>query len=427
MSKKKKIKHNDGFVNAFTGQGMRSRDPFVSYSVDAETTMNEEEIDNLYTFNGIAQKIVDAPADDAITEGFKLKNGLDDIEQSELVMSALEDLNWQEVFSEALSWNRAYGGSAVLLVTNDGKPFNEPLEITSKTRIEKLEVFSKQDITDTGYFYSDITSPKYGKPYMYTLLNQWGNSFDVHESRLLLFRGGRLSKQKRRERQGWGASCFDIIKGRLVQYETSMNLSLAALSRLSQSVLKLNGLAEVLSSDGGDTMVQRRLQTIDMARHFLNTIAIDSLDDYQQHGLALGGITQIEEEFECALSAASNIPVTILFGRSPAGMNATGHSDFEQYYKMVKHIQVRDLKPRLLYLIEVLNQINGWKLPDKYTIEFKPLWSMSEQEQASLKQTEVSIASGKVSAINTLVQSEVITKEEARNILQSIINKDDVK
>lgn len=40
------------------------------------------------------------------------------------------------------------------------------------------------------------------------------------------------------------------------------------------------------------------------------------------------------------LSAVSEIPVTILFGRSPCGQNATGDSDFEQYYSMVQNYNV---------------------------------------------------------------------------------------
>lgn len=43
------------------------------------------------------------------------------------------------------------------------------------------------------------------------------------------------------------------------------------------------------------------------------------------------------------LSAQSNIPQTILFGRSPVGMNSTGESDLENYYNSVEHIQTKML------------------------------------------------------------------------------------
>lgn len=46
------------------------------------------------------------------------------------------------------------------------------------------------------------------------------------------------------------------------------------------------------------------------------------------------------------LSALTNIPQTILFGRSPAGMNATGESDFENYYNFIERIQKQDVKEK---------------------------------------------------------------------------------
>ena len=44
------------------------------------------------------------------------------------------------------------------------------------------------------------------------------------------------------------------------------------------------------------------------------------------------------------LSAVTNIPQTILFGRSPAGENSTGDSDFENYYNYIERIQKLMLK-----------------------------------------------------------------------------------
>ena len=80
------------------------------------------------------------------------------------------------------------------------------------------------------------------------------------------------------------------------------------------------------------------------------------------------------------------------------------------------------MKPQLSRLISILNQLKGLNLPEKYTIEFNPLWSMSEPEKAQVKQTKVNTEAAKINAVNTLVSSEIITKEEAREILSEIMN-----
>jgi len=63
-----------------------------------------------------------------------------------------------------------------------------------------------------------------------------------------------------------------------------------------------------------------------MARHLMNTIAIDGADEYDQKNLTVSGVKDIMNELQIALSAAADIPATVLFGRSPAGENATGHA-----------------------------------------------------------------------------------------------------
>lgn len=47
---------------------------------------------------------------------------------------------------------------------------------------------------------------------------------------------------------------------------------------------------------------------------------------------------------------------------------------------------------------------------------------MSEPEKASVKQTKVNTEAAKINAVNTLVSSEIITKEEARKILSEIMS-----
>ena len=44
------------------------------------------------------------------------------------------------------------------------------------------------------------------------------------------------------------------------------------------------------------------------------------------------GFDHVTEAAQLNLSAKTHIPMTKLFGRSPAGMNATGESDLQNYF-----------------------------------------------------------------------------------------------
>ena len=399
----------DGFLNTVLGSGLMSRDPFRHFRFSPDRMIDDTECASLYTYNGIARRIISAPADEAVKRGFSLKNNGVELEESAAVKSVFEDLEGEERFSRALSWDRLYGGAVVLIVADDGAAdLSEPLREDRLRKIERLCVYEAPEVyTSEWYAYDDPRDIKYGQPEFYQISGYFGGNFLVHESRLLIFHGDPLPVDQRRMRNGWGAKVYERIFADLMRYDESLSLGLMALSRLSQGVLKLAGLADLLSYKDGEKIVQKRLQMIDMARHMMNTLALNQDDEYDQKNLSLSGVKDVIEEFQTALAAVTEIPVTVLFGRSPGGLNATGKADFENFYNLVQRIQRRTLRPQLSRLIALIGKCRDYRirLPDAYTLEFEPLWSPTEKEQAEtrniLAQAEKNKADARVALVNT--------------------------
>ena len=411
----------DGFFNAVIGHGLKSRDPFAAYQFGMPRLMSDQEADDLFTFNGIANKIITEPANEAVRTGFDLKNGDAVIDQNEQLCSVFEDLKGQKRMAEALMWDRLYGGCAVLMVIDDGGTLEDPLNEANIRKIERLQVFEAPDVTyQDSCLYGDPSDPAYGKPQFYTLVNYQGQSLLVHESRLLLFRGGVISNRRRRMRNGWGGRVFDRIAQELTNYNSSLSLSLMAISRLSQGILKFSGMESLLQNDFGEEQVRKRLQLIDMARHMMNTIAIDTADEYDQKNMTIAGLKDIIQEFELALSAVTNIPATVLFGRSPAGMNATGKADFEAYYNMVSRIQQRTLRPALLRLFDVISKAKEYPftLPESYTIAFKPRWNPTEKEIAETANIKAQAKEHEANAARSYMDIGALDISEIRRTLK---------
>ena len=57
---------------------------------------------------------------------------------------------------------------------------------------------------------------------------------------------------------------------------TSVSYSVKMLEKSVQAIYGMKNLQELLTTDEGEDVVLRRLRVIDMARNFLNSIAIDS-------------------------------------------------------------------------------------------------------------------------------------------------------
>lgn len=410
----------DGYFNTVIGHGVKGKDAMASYNFAVNRFMSFAECDDLYSFDGICRKIIDTPAKDSVRAGFDFVDGQEVLEQNDDVHSLLEDLHVESILAQAISWDRLFGGCGIFLLVDDGgMDLTEPLDLSRVKSIIKLMLFDPQDISITSR-YNDPLRLNYGKPEMMTLCNETGASFMVHESRMIIFNGLPISNRRRAERDGWGGKLLDNIEECIQRYDNAMSLSLMALSRLSQGVLKLDGLAELLMSEEGEKQVRRRLDMLNMGRHIMNTLAIGAGDDYDQKNITLNGITAIAEQFEMALSAISGIPATVLFGRSPAGMNATGAADFEGYYNMVANIQQTKIKPALLRLLEVITAAKDYRvqLPEVYTIEFRPLWNLSDKEKAEQDKTKNDAMVARANAAKTFVDMGALDVSEVRASLQ---------
>ena len=350
---------------------------------------------------------------------FCVMDGDNKLVEDNALQSIVEDLKIQEVIATAITWDRLFGGAAILMLVDDGsEELTEPLQIEKVNTIEELKVFEPGDINIMKCC-EDSKDKRYNMPEIYTLINDYGFSFDVHYSRLIVFNGDVIPNDERMARNGWGGTVLEKIRMDIANYGVTLRNSLMALERMSQGVLKLEGMTSILSMPEGDDMIRKRMNLIDMARSIDNTIVVDNEDSYELHNLSLSNVDKIIEEYQTALAAVSSIPVTVLFGRSPGGLQSTGQSDLENFYNMIDRIRHGKYKPALQILLEVINNARDLHvvLPDNYTIEFKPLWSPSEKEQAETNKLNAESNKIKADTANIYCSSGAIDSQEIRATL----------
>lgn len=159
---------------------------------------------------------------------------------------------------------------------------------------------------------------------------------------------------------------------------------------------------------------------VDRARGVLNGVAVDSEDDYTIQDSQVAGINLLIQEMQVAVAAESGIPVTLLFGRSPGGQNATGDADFEGYYNGVERIRGRQLKgaaERIVALICAQNTVKG-KTPDNWTIRWQPLKQLSEKEVADIDKVKADTLNVTAQAIASAVGTSGLSEQEAHDFMR---------
>lgn len=385
-----KLSNVDGWTSILTGLGRANRDKRVSVSYERKPPLDEQTLENLFHGDDLIARICQKPAQDMTREGIEIAGDAD-----AKVSTKLAELDALGKFAEAITWARLFGGSLIIMNVNDGRAADQPLDPERANEIDDLLVVDRFDVT-IAKLYGDRTQPMYGEPELFEIRtdtvvgNQATASIGaqrVHESRCLVFRGTTTSKRRMRENQGWPLGvvdrCHDIVRDFSAAYAGASLL----LQDFSQATYKIKGLAAMLAADQ-DGQVLKRLQILEIARGIARAVVLDADgEEFERKATPTTGLPELLDRMASRLSAATDMPITILMGESPGGMNATGDSDHRNWYNQIKAEQETHMRKPLARLLRVVGKVVAFTPPegDEIAFTFRSLWQPSEKETAETR------------------------------------------
>lgn len=134
----------DGYVNMMNKYGT-SKDTTEGYRFRAEPVVPDELLTMYYEGNGLFAKIIDTPAEEAIKHGFTLESTKDQ-KIEDFYTEALDELDWEETAMTAIRWARLFGGSIAVMMINDGRGIDEPLDWRNIRSIDDIRVYDRSVI-----------------------------------------------------------------------------------------------------------------------------------------------------------------------------------------------------------------------------------------------------------------------------------------
>jgi phage-related protein (TIGR01555 family) len=190
----------------------------------------------------------------------------------------------------------------------------------------------------------------------------------------------------RRQLRGWTISVLQRPYEVLRLFGTSFASVGHLLQDASQGVIKIKDLMHMIAANRPALLA--RMELLDTSRSVARAVLLDAEnEEFTRVSTSFAGLPELLDRIMQRMSAATRIPVTLLMGRSAAGMNATGDSDFRAFYDSVKSEQRDRLEPVLLQIYRLLAIARG-EDPEGISIEFHPLWEMSEAERALLEKQD---------------------------------------
>ena len=347
-------------------------------------------MNTLYRNHWIAKKIINSIPEDMCKNWFSITAELAP-EMTDRYNKLEKRTLVKDKIVEGLIWGRLYGGAgAVMIIDGHNYILSEPLDIDTvmPNSFRGLMVVDRwSGIYPSAELITDICDPEFGLPEFYNIVNTGGSIVQkVHHTRVIRFTGRKLPFWENQAEVHWGAAELEHIYDEVAKRDnTSWNIA-SLIFQANLLVDKVDGLEQMLTLT--DPQAQRDFYTIKSAQNQLRNnnamMIIGKDEEVQSLQYAFAGLNDIYESFMLDIAGAAEIPVTKLFGRSPAGMNSTGESDLQNYYDMVAQQQSTVLKPKIDKLLPVMFMSEFGYIPDDLDIKFNPIATPSDEKIADI-------------------------------------------
>ena len=414
----------DALENALTGFGTSRSKVSAGEYVD-DQILQPQELEGLFAFNDLAHTIVAKPVEDALRGGFCLErkdNAEADHEMAEKIKDRLEELGVAAVMFRGGTFGRLLGGAGAILGVSGAGDLSTPFTDTNFKRIESLIQWDRQDMLPLSWEPSGEV-----KTYLWTRPVQGAVGWtpvEVHHSRLLTFPGATTTQRKRNQNQRWDLSVLQRVWQALRSFDSMFASTDSMFADASQAVFHLQGLISSIAESNGTAGVNdvaTRLALMDMLRSSAKAIVLDAGDetgvgkeDFKVvDRSSLGQLEGVIGQYYVRLAAAARMPLTVLLGMSPAGMNATGESDLLLYFNSVDVYRISVLEPRLLRLVRLVAREMGDTHPETWCVKWPELQRPKPLDVATAEKM-------KIDGAVALVTGQVALPEEVALSLRRI-------
>lgn len=409
-------------TNVLTGLGLRSSDASVYDQFRRARSLGDLEIEGLLT-NALGKRIADLPAYEATREGFTLRatrmpkgQGPDGAggEQvaakiAQYVAERSAELDLLGELRRARYYSRGYGSALLVLGTDDaivrddaGTPVGVDMSrpACAGARVLWLGTYDSRQWRILRY--GAPWSARFRQATAYALRHMDWPEIEADYRPWGLMRGAGSPPSKYAQEvpihgsRAWrdatsdGYSIFDGLARDLARLLAGAKGAEQAISNFAVGVYKIDQLYEKARRD--EAGLREHIEAVDSAKSFLNALIIDkSREDFEYKIAPLGGVGETINSLGYLLSAATGIPMTLLFGMSPGGFSG-GESEERNWINYVRSVQ-REIERGARKVIDALVAEFAHEHPDllaraedyEYEIAWRSLVVPTAQEDVDMR------------------------------------------
>ncbi|WPQ53610.1 DUF1073 domain-containing protein [Acinetobacter baumannii] len=349
----------------------------ASHGSFVKKVIPDEQLEAVYQ-HWLAKRIVNRPASDMLRAGWFFE-GIQDNDLLKL-KEVCKAFNLDGVLLSSLVLSRLYGVCYVLLGTVDGGDLDQPFDL-NKLGVGRLEFFT---VLKKKYIEADTSkylSPKEAggllkQPEFYKLKLDGKSTQRIHHTRLYKFGHADVVNEE-------PVSVLQEVYEDLLDHAAVKKASASLVHESKIDVIRTPGLVDKIKADM--QAVAERFLSVGLLKGLNGMIVLDAEEEYDSKSYSFGGLPDLMREFSIQAAGAADMPYTILFGQSPAGMNATGEHDTRNYYDSIATKQTWSLKPFMMKLLRVIVQTTFGRQIPSLDVVFNPLWQLDAKVRSEVE------------------------------------------
>ena len=386
-------------------------------------TQNYALLNSLYRDNWVIQNIIAAVPNDITKKWFNIKcnlppSELDKVDKVYRRTKLIKSIN------EGMRWGRLYGGAiGIIMIKGQTNNLEEPLDYDLIAPDSFLGIFILDRWQGAYPCLDAVTNPEdndFGLPEYYEITDSSLNIYArVHHSKVIRFIGRDLPQIEKIRELYWGVSEVESIYRELIRRDTTAENIASLIFKANLSVLTIKDLDQMfaLNSLQAQERFWNIIQNISTVESSMGIKLVNEGDRAEYLNYTFNGIKEVYETMMMDLAGASRIPVTKLFGRSPAGMNSTGESDLQNYYDYIDEVREGQFRDIVMKILPILALSCWGKIPNDLDFEFEEMKTLDDSEKAQLAQQ---LSGTIIEAFNSNLITQDIAQKELKSLSEKI-------
>lgn len=305
------------------------------------------------------------------------------------ITAELERFKVQAVFREVMEHDGFFGRGHIAINTGDNnvpETMQSPLVLDRRTvpkgSLKGFKTIEPVWVYPNAYNSSDPLDLYYYRPQSWFVQGRL-----IHTSRLLTFVGREVPDLLKPAYSFGGLSMSQLAKPYVDNWIRTRQSVSNLLHSFSKTILKTN-MGAVLQGGGAEDLVHRA-QMFALTRDNRDLIMIDKdSEEIEDVSTPLNTLDKLQAQSQEQMASVSGIPLVVLLGITPSGLNASSDGEIKTFYAWIKSQQEALFTDPLLKILALI-QLNLYGDVDaSIGVEFNPLWEEDDATRATTQKTK---------------------------------------